>query len=225
LFYQREDGGYWDLQQNIHIFGHPTLENLTIRRAKLDRRGFESVEQPSETSLTVLHLIECDIDDSALSELLLFPDALKHITMTQLEVPDPPLEESSDDIEDYVLALRSADHSLESISIDFPTLGSENPLKLRAFEVLTSLEIRHFQLFGQNRLHSVGLPPNLESLTFLDEVGGDEMLLDLLCYTIEQKDIVARKLRYLAVVEGEDGLPPRLVEACEAATDLDLRGD
>ena len=173
----------------------------------------------------MLHLIECDINDDALSELLLFPDALKHITMTQLEVPEPPLEESSDDIEDYVLAIRSADHSLESISIDFPTLGSENPLKLRAFEVLTSLEIRHFQLFGQSRLHSVGLPPNLETLTFLDEVGGDEMLLDLLCYTIEQKDIVARKLRYLAVVEGENGLPQKLIEACEAATDLDLRGD
>jgi hypothetical protein len=223
LFYQREDGGYWDLQENIHIFSHPTLETLTIRRAKLDKRGFESVEQPSETSLTVLHLIECDINDDALSELLLFPDELKHITMTQLAIPSPPLEESSDDVEDYILAMRSADHSLETISIDFPTLNSENPLKLRAFESLRSLEIRHFQLFGQSRMHSVGLPPNLEILKFLNQVDEDEGLLDLLCYTMENKDILARKLRDMVIVEGKGGIPPKLVEACKTATDLHLR--
>lgn len=217
LFYQREDGGYWDLQENIHIFSHPTLETLTIKRAKLDRRGFESVEQPSETSLTVLHLLECDINDEALSELLLFPDALKHITITQLEVPEPPLEESSDDTEDYILALRSADHSLESISIDFPTLTSENPLKLRAFESLVSLEIRHHQLFGQSRLHSIGLPPFLERLKFLNRVDEDEGLLDLLCYTMEQKDIVARRLKEMLVAEGEDegGISPKLMDVCK----------
>lgn len=167
--------------------------------------------------MTVLHLLECDINDEALSELLLFPDALKHITMTQLENPSPPLEESSDDTEDYILALRSADHSLETISIDFPTLTSENPLKLRAFERVTSLEIRHHQLFGQSRLHSVGLPPFLERLKFLNRVDEDEGLLDLLCYTMEQRDIVARRLKKLTIAEGEDegGISPKLVEACK----------
>lgn len=225
LYYQREDNGYWDLQENIHIFSHPTLESLTIRKAKLDRRGFVGVEQPSETSLTTLHLIECDINDEALSELLLFPDALKHITMTHLGEPNPPLEESSDDTEDYVLALRSADHSLESISIDFPSLVSENPLKLRAFEQLKSLEIRHTQLFGQSRLHSVGFPPFLEKLKFFDRVDENEELLELLCYTLEQKEIVARKMTEMTIAkggEGEDGISPKLLEACKDLKDFKI---
>jgi hypothetical protein len=153
-----------------------------------------------------------------LSDLLLIPDALQEITVTQLQFPSPPLEESPDDVEDYVLAMQSAQHSLKTISIGCATLSAENPLKLRGFESLTSLELRDYQLFGQScgspRLHSVGLPPNLEMLKFLNAVGEDEELLDLLCYTIECKDLLARKLHQIVVVEGERGLPPKLVKAC-----------
>jgi hypothetical protein len=217
LFYQCENGGYWDLQENIHIFNHPTLESLTIRRAKLDQRGFESLEKPEMTALKELHLIECDINDDALSDLLLHPEALKEITITQLEVPSPPLEESPDDIEDYILALRSAQHSLETITIDFPTLGAENALRLRDFEVLRELQLRDYQLFGQKtpRLHSVGLPSNLEVLEFLNEVGANEEIVDLLHYTIENKAIFARKWSHMVVAGGEDGLPTKIAEACE----------
>jgi hypothetical protein len=227
LFYQRDDGGYWDLQENIHIFSHPTLESLTIRKAKLDQRGFESLEQPSETALKELHLIECDINDDALSDILLLPEALKQITITQLEVPSPPLEESPNDVEDYILAMRSSLHSLETISIDFATLGAENALKLREFQALNSLELRDYQLFGQSlgspRLHSVGLPPNLEILKFFNQVGTDEEIADLFCYAIENQDILARKMCQIVVVEGEGGLPPKIVEALEKSEHFRLQ--
>ena len=147
LFYQCEDGGYWDLQENIHIFSHPTLENLTIRRAKLDHRGFEGIEQPSETPLKELHLIECDINDDGLSDLLLIPEALQEITISQLQFPLPPLEESPDDVEE---------------------------------------------------------------------------LQDLLCYTIENKDLLARKLQLIVVPEEERDLPPKLIKACSASKGIQL---
>jgi hypothetical protein len=227
LFYQREDGGYWDLQENIHIFGHPSLEDLTIRRAKLDQRGFESLEQPSDTPLKKLNLIECDINDDGLTDLLLLPEALQEITISQLEKPSPPLEESPGDVEDYILAMKSAEHSLCTISIDFPTLGAENPLKLREFDSLKYLELRDYQLFGQSsnspRLQSVGFPPNLETLTFLNKVGEDDDIADLLCYTVENVEILASKLQQMVVVDGESGLPPKLAEACKISGRFQVR--
>ncbi len=224
LFYQAEDNGYWDLQENIHIFGHPTLESLTIRRAKLDERGFESLEKPWETALKELHLIECDINDDALADLLVMPEALKEITITQLEIPEPPLEESPEFMEDYILSLRSAQHSLETISIDFATLSGKNPLKLRDFDQVKSLQLRDYQLFGLKtpRLHSVGLPPNLEYLEFFNEVGKDEEVAELLSYTIENKDIFARKWNKMVVAGGEVGIPSNILEACTAAQNFDV---
>ncbi|CAG8950650.1 hypothetical protein HYFRA_00002860 [Hymenoscyphus fraxineus] len=221
LFYQCDDGGYWDLKENIHIFGHPTLENLTITRAKLDEKGFESVEQPSETALTKLQLIECDINDEALSELLLFPDALKEITITHLKNPSPPLEESADaTMHDYFLALSSAQHTLEYISIDFPSLGGNKALRLRDFEELKTLHLRDYQLFGQSssspRLHSVALPPNLETLKFWNPIGEDEEVAELLCYEIENIGIMGRKLQRL-IIEGEGVVPPKILEACKVS--------
>jgi hypothetical protein len=216
MFYQTEDDGYWDLQDNIHIFSHPTLETLTIRRARLDQRGFDSLEKPSETALKELHFIECDINDDALADILLHPEALKEFSITQLENPEPELEEAPDNVDDYIIALSSAQHSLETISIDFPTLGAKNPLRLREFEVLKSLRLRDYQLFGQSppRLHSVGLPPSLEFLEFLNKFGEehDEDIVDLLCYFLE-KDTLGRHLCNVKVVEGEGGLPPRIREA------------
>ena len=134
--------------------------------------------------------------------------------MKQLDNPKPPLEETPEDIEEYIFALHSAIHSLESISIDFPTLRCKNPLKLRDFEAVTSLELRDYQLFGTSGLSSVAFPPNLETLTFLNEVGDDEALTELLCYTLEKKDIFARNLRRLVVPEGTKPLPQKLVEVC-----------
>lgn len=142
-------------------------------------------------------------------------------------IEEGELEESSDETEDYILALRSADHSLESIVLDFPSLTSEKPLRLRAFQQLKSLEIRHTQLFGQTRLNSVGFPPFLERLKFLDRVGEDEDLLELLCYTMEQKSIVMRKLTEMIIKRGEgehydNGIHKKLLEACKDEKDLKI---
>ncbi|KAH8799757.1 F-box domain-containing protein [Xylogone sp. PMI_703] len=220
LYYQTEDGGYWDLQDNLHIFSHPTLEELTIRRAKL-ALGFETLEKPSETALRDLHLIECDINDDALADLLQIPEGLKKFTMSQARKPSPPLEESSEDIEDYILTLASQSHSLQYVSIDYATLGAESALRLREFQELTFLQLRDFQLWGQSvgkpRLHSVGIPPNLEILEFLDPVTDDEEIIDLMCYTFQSKDITARKLKKLIVPGGGDGLPKEVREACKAS--------
>lgn len=146
----------------------------------------------------------------------MLPEALEEITITQLEDPEPPLEESPEYMEDYILSCRSAQHSLEKISIDFPSLAGKNPLKLRDFELLKSLRLRDHQLFGMKtpRLQSVALPQNLEVLEFLNEVGKDEEVAELLCYTIENKDIFARKWKDLIVVEGK-GVPSRIQEVCE----------
>ncbi|KAG9228287.1 hypothetical protein BJ875DRAFT_490025 [Amylocarpus encephaloides] len=226
LFYQCEDGGYWDLKENIHIFGHPTLETLTITRARLDEKGFESVEQPSETALTSLKLIECDINDEALSELLLFPDALKEITITHSADPSPPLEESADaTMHDYLLALKSANHSLEYISIDFPSLAGNKALRMRDFEELKTLHLRDYQLFGKSssspRLHSVALPPNLETLKFWGPTGEDEEVAELFCYEIENMGIMARNLKHM-VIEGPGMIPENILEACKKAESFEL---
>lgn len=227
LFYQTEDDSYWDLQENIHIFAHPTLENLVIKRAKLDHRGFDLIERPHETALTKLHLVECDINDDALSDVLMFPSALKEFVMTQAEDPVPELEESSDSIRDYMMALKSACHSLESITIDFASLRSSRALALREFVALKTLRINwDHQLFGKTskkpRMHSVGLPPELETLEFFNELGTDEEVTDLLVYAIQGISVTARKLTRLIVVDGEDGVPQEIVEACKAQPQLQL---
>ncbi|KAF2712950.1 hypothetical protein K504DRAFT_478920 [Pleomassaria siparia CBS 279.74] len=221
LFYQREDGGYWDLKENIHIFCHPTLESLTITRAKLDEKGFESIEQPSETALAKLRLIECDINDEALSELLLFPDCLKEITINHTEEPSPPLEESADaTMHDYILALSSAQETLEYISINFPTLGGHKALRLRKFVELKELHLRDYQLFGKSssspRMHSVGLPPELEILKLWNPIGGDEGVAELLCYEIENLGVMARNLKKF-IIEGEGKVPEKILDVIQAS--------
>ena len=170
-----------------------------------------------------LNLIECDINDDGLAEILVFPEALKSITITQRPVPYPPLKESPAHVDDYILALDSAQKSLESISIDFPTLAGKDPLRLRGFEVLETLELRDYQLFGKTpRLHSVGLPPELERLKFFNVIGEDEELAELLCYAIENQDMLARKSCQLVVVEGKRGLPSNLIETCKGSKHFKL---
>jgi hypothetical protein len=117
---------------------------------------------------------------------------------------------------DYILALGSANHSLESISIDFPSLGGTKALRMRDFEQLKRLELRDYQLFGKSsgeaRLHSVALPPNLEELRFWGPVGEDEEVCELLCYEIENMGFLARRLERLVVDGGE--VPEVVREAC-----------
>ncbi|KAH9990076.1 hypothetical protein F4779DRAFT_610199 [Xylariaceae sp. FL0662B] len=222
LFYQRPDDEYWDLQENIHIFAHPTLETLTITRARLDHRGFDFIEHPHQTALKKLHLVECDINEDALADILEFPEALREFAMTQTPEPAPGLEESSDEIGDYVAALKSASHSLETITIDFPGLGGRKALRMREFAALRTLRLNwDYQLFGRSskkpRLHSVGLPPELEVLEFFNGLGMDEEVTDLLVYTIENRQVVARNLKTIIAVEQEDwDVPEEVVEACRS---------
>lgn len=229
LFYQTEDDGYWDLQENIHIFGHPTLETLVIKRAKLDHRGFDLIERPHETSLSRLHLIECDINDDALSDLLMFPKDLKEFVMTQSAEPSPDLEDSSDSIRDYIIALSSAAHSLETITIDFPLLRTTRALALREFTALKTLRINYdHQLFGKSskkpRMTSVGLPPDLKTLEFFNELGTDEEVTDLLVNMIQTVHITATKLTRLIVYEPEDEgtIPKEVEDGCNMQDQLHL---
>lgn len=228
LFYQCRGDEYWDLRENIHIFSHPTLESLTIKRAKLDYRGFDILERPHETALKSLHLVECDINDDALADVLEFPEALEEFVMTQAAVPTPPLEESSDDLGDYAVALKSQAHSLRSVTIDHATLGSRKALRLRDFAALRTLRLNwDYQLYGRSskkpRLHSVGLPPALETLEFFNPLGTDAEVTELFMYTIQTKRVVATTWHTLVVVAGDDeddedhrhGVSRELIEACE----------
>ncbi|KAE9573504.1 hypothetical protein CGMCC3_g10308 [Colletotrichum fructicola] len=231
LFYQCPDDAYWDLRENVHIFAHPTLETLVIRRAKLDYRGFDLIERPHETALHKLHLIECDINDDALSDILEFPEGLKEFVMTQLEQPSPELEESSDNFSDYILALNSQGHSLETITIDHPTLGGRKPVRMRDFEKVKSLRLNwDYQLFGKSskkpRMHSVGLPPNLEVLEFFNELGTDEEVTELLEYTLQVASVTHSMLKTVVAVQGDNGsVPKEIVAACKTGgVKLDIIG-
>ncbi|RWA07989.1 hypothetical protein EKO27_g7117 [Xylaria grammica] len=211
LFYQCPDNAYWDLRENIHIFAHPTLETLYIRRAKLDYRGFDFIERPHELPLKKLHLIECDISDDALGDVLELPKALEEFVMTQSTKPSPELEESSDNMGDYIVALRSQCEALESITIDFPTMGSRRSLRMRDFDALRVLRVNwDWQLFGRKskkpRLDSFGVPPNLEKLEFFNELGTDEEVTELLDYLIQTNDVAAKAVKTTPVKSINDKL-------------------
>ena len=231
LFYQCPGDQYWDLRENIHMFAHPTLEHLVIRRAKLDYRGFDLMAQPHETGLRTLHLLECDINDDALSDILEFPAGLREFVMTQLDEPTPPLEESSDSMFDYMLALQSAAHSLERITVDFPTLAGRKALRMRDFTALKTLRLNwDYQLFGKSskkpRLHSVGMPPQLETLEFFNAIGTDDEVTDLLENMISSRSVVAEKLQRVIVTQGDESEVPKvIVDACkEQGLPLDIIG-
>ncbi|KAH7127239.1 F-box domain-containing protein [Dendryphion nanum] len=231
LFYQCANDGYWDLRENIHIFAHPTLESLTIRRARFDEQGFDFLEKPHETGLKKLVLIECDINDDGLSDLLEFPEALEEFVLTQLEEPSPDLEESSDSLADYILALKSQAASLTSITIDSPSLGCRKTLRMREFAAVKTLRVNwDYQLFGKSskkpRLHSLGLPPELEVLELFNELGTDDEVTDLFVNFIENRDTVARRWKKMIVVGDDDGnVCPEIKRACqEHGLQLDIIG-
>lgn len=231
LFYQSANDEYWDLRENIHIFAHPTLESLTIRRAKLDEQGFDFLEKPHQTALKKLVLIECDMNDDGLSDLLEFPEALEEFVMTQLEDPSPELEESSDSLADYILALKSQAASLTSITIDSPSLGCRKTLRMREFAAVKTLRVNwDYQLFGKSskkpRLHSLGLPPELEVLEFFNEMGTDDEVTDLFVNYIQNKQSVARRWEKMIVVGDDDGnVCEEIKNACkEQGLQLDIIG-
>lgn len=147
--------------------------------------------------------------------------------MVQPETPDPELEESSDSIRHYMSALQSACHSLVSITIDFASLSTTRALALREFDALKTLRMNwDHQLFGKTskkpRMHSVGLPPQLENLEFFNEVGTDEEVVDLLLSTIQIAPILARNWSSLVIVDCEDRVRKQIIEACEAQPQLEL---
>jgi hypothetical protein len=151
--------------------------------------------------------------------------------MTQLEEPEPDVEESSDSFSDYIIALGSQAHSLKSITIDFPTLGCRKTLRMREFEALKELRMNwDYQLFGKSskkpRMHSVGLPPELEVLEFFNELGKDDEVTDLLLAMLEQKHVVARSLKKMIVVEGNDKILKEVKSICkEQRLQLDIIGE
>ena len=228
LYYQTQDGGYWDLRGNIHIFSHPSLETLVIKNARLSDPAFDCIEQPHETALNKLHMIECDINDDALSDVIAFPKNLTEFVLTQTEHAATDLEQSSDRFEHYIIALQSAAHSLETITIDFPSLGGHRALRMREFEALKTLRMNwDYQLFGKSsakpRMHSVGLPPALETLEFFNPLGTDAEVTDLLEYTIENLSVNAQHLRSLVVVEPDEGeFPEQVASACKLQPQLTL---
>lgn len=220
LHYQCPDNAYWDLRENIHIFTHPTLETLVIKRAKLDEKGFDFMERPHSTALKTLRLIECDINDDSLADILEFPEGLKEFYLYHTADPIPELEESSNEINEHIMALRDQAETLESITIDHPNLGGRKVLRLRDFQSCKTLRLNFdTQLFGKTgkkpRMHSAGLPPQLETLEFLDPLGADEMVTELFSMMLKNIDYMARRLKTLIVVEGPNGVPEQILEACK----------
>ncbi|KAF2106894.1 hypothetical protein BDV96DRAFT_533080 [Lophiotrema nucula] len=230
LFYQCANDEYWDLRENIHIFAHPTLETLIIRRARFDDKGFNHLERPHTTALKTLHLIECDISDDGLSDVLELPEALEEFVMTQTDEPTPELEETGDNFADYVIALKSQAPSLKTFTIDSPTLSCRRPLRMREFAELKTLRMNwDYQLFGEStgkpRLQSVGLPPQLEVLEFFNDLGTDEEVTDLLLYAIETKNIIARSWKRMVAREDDCYVPKAIKNACkEVGLQLDIIG-
>ncbi|POS70677.1 F-box domain-containing protein [Diaporthe helianthi] len=231
LFYQCPGDGYWDLRENIHIFTHPTLETLTLRRARLDERGFDFMERPHSTALKSLRLLECDINDDSLADIMEFPEGLREFYLYHTADPKPELEESSDEICEHVMALRDQAETLESITIDHPTLAGRKVLRLRDFQSCRYLRLnRDTQLFGKTgrkpRMHSAGLPPRLEVLEFTEPLGADETVTELFAMMLQNIEFMARDLRTLIVVEGPDGrgVPEQILEACKGKKfELDIR--
>lgn len=229
LFYQCPDNGYWDLRENIHIFTHPTLETLTIRRAKLDERGFDFMERPHSTALKSLRLLECDINDDSLADIMEFPEGLREFYLYHTAEPNPDLEESSDEICEHIMALKDQAETLESITVDHPTLAGRRVLRLRDFQSVKYLRLnRDTQLFGKTgrkpRMHSAGLPPRLEVLEITEPLGGDDTVTELFAMMLQNIEYMARDLKTLIVVEGPEGVPEQILEACKGKKfELDIR--
>jgi Ran GTPase-activating protein (RanGAP) involved in mRNA processing and transport len=102
---------------------------------------------------------------------------------------------------------------------------------MREFEALKELRLNwDYQLFGKSskkpRLHSVGLPPELELLEFFNELGKDEEVTDLLLAMLQNKSVVARNLKRMVVVEGNDKVLREVKATCrEQGLQFDIIGE
>jgi hypothetical protein len=233
-------GKYWDLQSNIHIFAHPTVETLVLRRARLPDIAFrDHMEKPREmTPLRKLHLVDCDINDDGLSDVLACPVALEEFVMvhshhhadddddddSEKEVKLNELEESADNVGYYIIALEAQQKSLQSVTIDMAMLSGRRALRMREFTALHTLRLSwDYQLFGQTnkkkpRLHSVGLPPNLQTLEFFRGLGEDDEVTELLEHVVLNRALLAEKWDRLVVPEGDDmGVLRRMRKASREA--------
>ena len=75
-------------------------------------------------------------------------------------------------------------------------------------------------------MHSVGLPPGLELLEFFNELGKDEEVTDLLLAMLQNKSVVARNLKRMIVVEGNDKVLSEVKATCkEQGLQLDIIGE
>ncbi|XWW95606.1 hypothetical protein V2A60_003571 [Cordyceps javanica] len=228
LFYQCQDDQFWDLQENIHIFAHPTLETLVIKKARLGDKPFDLPERPEETGLKRLHLIDCDISDDGLFDLMHYPAGLAEFVMTQSPDQEADLQETSDSIRDYIIAIEPQCQSLETITVDHPLLRDRRALSLREFAKLKTLRLNwDHQLFGHSskkpRLTSVGMPPELETLEFFNQLGTDEEVTDLFVAMLQNLSVMARKLTHLIVMESEEDekpVPKEIEEACKSQPQL-----
>lgn len=83
-----------------------------------------------------------------------------------------------------------------------------------------------WQVVEEARLHSVGLPPELELLEFFNELGKDEEVTDLLLAMLQNKSVVARNLERMVVVEGNDKVLGEVKTICkEQGLQLDIIGE
>ncbi|OAA67632.1 hypothetical protein ISF_03808 [Cordyceps fumosorosea ARSEF 2679] len=228
LFYQCPGDEFWDLRENIHIFAHPTLETLVLRKARLGDKAFDLPERPEETALKRLHLIDCDISDDGLFDLMHYPAALTEFVMTQSPDQEADLEETSTSIRDYIIAIEPQCNSLETITIDHVLLRDRRALSLRGFAKLKTLRLNwDHQLFGHSskraRLTSVGMPPELETLEFFNQLGTDDEVTDLFVAMLQNLSVMARKLTHLIVMESEEDekpVPKAVEEACKSQPQL-----
>ena len=150
--------------------------------------------------------------------------------MTQSADPEPDLEETSDSIRDYIIAIEPQCHSLETITVDHPLLQDRTALSMRKFAKLKTLRLNwDHQLFGHSskkpRLTSVGMPPELETLEFFNQLGTDEEVTDLFVAMLQNLSVMARKLTHLIVIESDEDekpIPKEVEEACKAQEQLHL---
>ncbi|KAK2068333.1 hypothetical protein P8C59_002975 [Phyllachora maydis] len=218
---------FWDLRENIHVFASPTIETLTVRGARLDHRGFgEFMERPHQTPLRTLHFVDCDLSDDGLTDLLAFPTALEEFVLVAHDCdPDDgsevELEETADNIGYYVSALDAQRHALRHVTLDLPApqVTGRRALRMRDYARLETLRLGwDYHLFGRTgkkpRMHSVAFPPKIRTVEFLNELGTDEQVTELLEAAIMIRDVLARDWERLIVPEGDEQVLGLIKRAC-----------
>lgn len=175
------------------LFLHPNLRSLTISCASSDLPEELLPGIPDDrflqrqTSLTHLHLEECDLNAGTLAKILRYPRALKSLTISEGTRYTPLnnyAERRHGDLypADLVLALNEQAGSLETLSLSlgyirsrFATINTHGEhLDLGSFGALRTLELCHRTLHlvrtAPNCDHGLRrrLPPGLQKLTIFE---------------------------------------------------------